>query len=293
MPGEERGYTSRLWAGKRTEAEVLANAREAFKGLSLRIDNVKNQRAPSTAASWGADTAALVAWRDKANVYVGNDSKMTAFDLKGIQVLLTDCKRVVLKFVTDNAASLHTQSPQAWITAMNLFVSGTYEYTKVRTGFDALVEAFTTVEGAFTYVKKLDNAKTRTQELDDWVTRIKLVFENASRDQIDLSVIDIETLREPKDSIETFLRVTKKTVPKDARLKVGEACSAYSTAWHVFGQVVASMKNPSTIAVTPEEARKRMVANLAKVKAAQTNKSLTTAQANLAVLADMRQLLGR
>ncbi len=99
MPGEQRVYTSSLWTGKKTEAEVFANAREVFKGVSLRIENVKNQKAPTTAASWGEDIKKLVEWRNKANVYVGNDSKMNTFNYTEMTKLLREGVPLLKQFL--------------------------------------------------------------------------------------------------------------------------------------------------------------------------------------------------
>ena len=229
MPGEQRVYMSRLWAGKKTESEVFANAREAFKGVSLRIDNVKKQKAPTTAESWGADTTALVEWRNNANVYVGNDSKIPTFHKAVRQLLLTDSREVVLKFVTNNVASLHAQSSQGWTTAVNRFVDAAFECMQVG-NFIAMVEAFTIVERQFIDVKRQD--KEPTQELDAWMSRMKLVFGNALTDQIDLSVIKIEKM---PDTDTYILGANKrKAVGKVVLLQLAQAMLTYSKAESQF-----------------------------------------------------------
>jgi hypothetical protein len=228
MPGEQRVYMSSLWAGKKTAAEVFANAREAFKGVSLRIDNVKKQKAPSTAASWGEDITKLVEWRDKANEYLGNEAKFQTVHKAGRQLLLIDSKEVVLKFVTDNTVELHAQTPQVWITAVNRFVVAAGECMKIGY-FIAMAEAFTIMEREFIDVTRQD--KEGTEKLDPWMSRMKLFFGNALTDKIDLSV-KIEDM--PATREYTSAANKRRLVKKAVLLQLARSMSAYRNAAKEF-----------------------------------------------------------
>jgi hypothetical protein len=224
MPGEQRVYMSSLWAGKKTAAEVFANAREAFKGVSLRIDNVKKQKAPSTAASWGEDITKLVKWRDEANKYVGNEAEFPTFHKAERQLLLTDSRQVVLKFVKDNKVDLHAQTPQVWITAVNRFVDAAGECMKVG-HFIAMAEAFTIMEREFIDVTRQDRGAT--EQLDPWMSRMKLFFGNALTDQIDLSV----KIEDMPSTNEYILAANKRrVVGKVVLLQLGRSISTYRNA---------------------------------------------------------------
>ena len=216
MPGEERGYTSRLWAGKRTEAEVLANAREAFKGLSLRIDNVWKQYELLTgdkraaAEAWSKDIKSLITWRDLLNKYMGDGSFKSHFDRGKVQQILhmSESRGTMENFLKSGAAYVHTTTALLWVNQWRLFGELITEFIKIGT-------------------PEQDNK------------------------------MDIDEGSPEKDNKIALKSIKVKTKQALAKLK-------------------AAKPKKST-----------------KLKAEKTNKSLTTAQANLAVLADMRRSLGR
>ncbi len=110
------------------------------------------------------------------------------------QLLLIDDRHVVVNFVTHNRASLHAQTPQVWMTAMIRFADAAGECMNVG-NFIAMAETFAIVEREFIDVKKQDQKKNN--ELDAWMSKMKLVFGKALTDQINLSVIEIEDMPDP------------------------------------------------------------------------------------------------
>ena len=93
IPGEQPVYVSTVWDGKKTETQVSANVRETFKGLSLRIDNVRNQYKLLTgdkradAVSWYIDIEALFAWSYKLNKYMVDCSLINVFRCEHVMVI--------------------------------------------------------------------------------------------------------------------------------------------------------------------------------------------------------------
>ena len=180
-----RMYTSTSWTGKKTEAEVFERVREAFRGLSARIDNVRVEHGmvrkgdPEAAAKWRDDGQALVTWRNKAKKHVGEDSLMTAFDWSAMLTLTDEGVGLVRLFLEANSGAVSVKTSQTWKQVMALFVRAFGEYRKVRTLID-MKKAFTSFEG------QVGNA---APELKDWMDRMRVASGCGSTDQVQLDAM--------------------------------------------------------------------------------------------------------